>query len=154
MKMPPSIRAAAAEDVEHIARLEAVCFPDPWSEASISRVLETPSSAIWVAERKPQGILGYAITSSVSDDGEIERIGVAPTCRRVGVGRSLLRHALDQLFQAGVRVVWLEVRRSNENAVRLYEREGFEPVRVRKGYYPPGEDALIMRKLLVSEPAG
>jgi len=50
--------------------------------------------------------------------------------------------------------VWLEVRRSNESALRLYEREGFELVRVRKGYYPPREDALIMRKLLVPEPAG
>ncbi|HOF61105.1 MAG TPA: ribosomal protein S18-alanine N-acetyltransferase [Candidatus Latescibacteria bacterium] len=152
--MSPIIRAAAADDVEHIAHLETICFPDPWSRASISRILETPSSAICVAEKEPQGILGYAITTSVSGEGELERIGVAPACRRTGVGRSLLRYALGQLVQAGVKVVWLEVRRSNESALRLYEREGFELVRVRKGYYPPREDALIMRKLLVPEPAG
>ena len=151
--MSPIIRAATAGDVEHIVRVEKDCFPDPWSEASISRILGTPSGAIWVAEQKPQGILGYVITTSVSDEGEIERIGVAPACRRTGVGRSLLSYALDRLIQAGVKVVWLEVRRSNEPALRLYEREGFELVRVRKGYYRPGEDALIMRKLLVPEPA-
>ncbi len=97
-------------------------------------------------------IVGYVIYTRVLDEAEIINIIVAPALRGQGVGRALLRAALDALGPAGVSCCRLEVRESNAAAIGLYRAEGFCESGRREGYYPAEdgtrEDALLMSKEL------
>ncbi|WP_108652359.1 ribosomal protein S18-alanine N-acetyltransferase [Dongshaea marina] len=78
-------------------------------------------------------------------------ICIAPAFRRRGLGRQLLEHLIGQLKQKKADLLWLEVRRSNQAALNLYQELGFESQGVRKDYYPAEsgrEDALVMRLTL------
>ena len=80
------------------------------------------------------------------DDAELIRIAVAPKYRRLGYGRKLMDALIKEAADRGIGNIFLEVRRGNAAAIRLYESAGFEQTGVRKDYYhAPKEDALIMR---------
>ena len=80
------------------------------------------------------------------DDAELIRIAASPEHRREGIGRRLLGALIDEANKCGAGSIFLEVRRSNTAAIKLYEGAGFEQTGVRKDYYhAPKEDALIMR---------
>lgn len=80
------------------------------------------------------------------DDAELIRIAASPEHRREGIGRRLLDALIDEAKKCGAGSIFLEVRRSNAAAIKLYEGAGFEHTGVRKDYYhAPKEDALIMR---------
>ena len=65
--------------------------------------------------------------------------------RGFGIGSALLHHALAEARQLGARRATLEVRASNQQAKRLYERLGFYVAATRRNYYTkPVEDALIL----------
>ena len=104
-----------------------------------------------VAEAGDQ-VVGHISYSRVLDEAEIINIIVAPALRGEGVGRTLLRAALEALGPAGVHCCRLEVRESNAAAIGLYRAEGFYENGRREGYYPSGvgtrEDALLMSKEL------
>jgi len=90
-------------------------------------------------------LLGFAILRQVGDDGELLQIAVRGSARRRGVGDlligNILQHAIDKAYLS----VFLEVRTSNDAAIRLYEKHGFSTLRIRKDYYTdPIEDANIM----------
>ena len=52
----------------------------------------------------------------------------------------------------GVDVFFLEVRQSNENAKKLYEKMGYKPIGTRKRFYEkPVEDAIVMSKMTVTK---
>jgi ribosomal-protein-alanine N-acetyltransferase len=81
----------------------------------------------------------------VADELHIGNIAVAPAVRRRGIGRRILEHCLDDARARGIEIATLEVRVSNDPAIALYEKLGFRPVAMRRGYYSDtGEDALVM----------
>ena len=134
--------------VDHLSQvtaLEKVCFPaDSWSEALFRDALDCPDTALLVAEKENGAVLGYAVLSTVLDEGNLDNIAVAPQCRRQGVADALLS-ALVGTGQTSLSVLLLEVRASNLPAIALYEKHGFAPVGRRKNYYEsPKEDALLM----------
>ena len=134
-----------AAHLPEVAALEKVCFPaDPWSEALFRAALECPDTALLVAEKEDGAVLGYAVLSAVLDEGNLDNIAVAPSCRRRGVADALLS-ALVGFGRERLSVMMLEVRASNLPAATLYEKHGFVPVGRRKNYYEsPREDALLM----------
>ena len=67
-----------------------------------------------------------------------------PESRRLGIGTVLLAEAIAEAKSTGAGVVTLEVRRSNLPARQLYRKFDFEERRLRRHYYGPGEDAIIM----------
>ena len=133
------------EHLPQIAALEKLCFPaDPWSEALFRSALENPAVAILLAQGEDRAILGYAVLSTVLDEGNLDNIAVAPHCRRQGVADALLS-ALTGFGRGHLSVLMLEVRASNAPAIALYEKHGFAAVGRRKNYYDnPREDALLM----------
>lgn len=142
--------------VPQIAALEAETFSAPWDEASIRGELENPLALWLVAEGASQdgaedaGVLGYVGSQSCFEDADILNVCVAPAARRRGIAEALMRELEARLIPKGVEQITLEVRASNEAAIRLYEKLGYAQVGVRKGYYEkPREDALIMQKKLV-----
>jgi [ribosomal protein S18]-alanine N-acetyltransferase len=142
------IRAARPADAGRIAELERVCFPDPWTPAGITEVLEAGHCLGSVAE--PAGtVVAYALARWVADTGEILNLAVAPEYRRLGVARAILESILSRLAEQGVREVYLEVRASNIPAQSLYQLRGFRLAGMRTAYYRhPVEDALVLRLAL------
>lgn len=76
---------------------------------------------------------------------QINNIAVLPSYRNLGIGTTLLRHVLREATTRGIQRAILEVRRSNQIALHLYERLGFHLQETRRGYYRnPQEDALVL----------
>ena len=136
--------------IPRIADLEAANFSLPWDEAAIRGELENPLS-LWLAATQPDGtLLGYVGSQSCFEDTDILNVCVAPEARRRGVARALMTELERRLIPKGVQRITLEVRSSNEPAIRLYEKLGYLRVGLRKNYYEkPREDALILQKNLV-----
>ena len=90
-------------------------------------------------------LLGYVGVYCAADEGEITNVAVAQPARRCGVGRALIEALIRMLADRSVFRIVLEVRTSNEPAIRLYEQEGFVVVGKRKNFYEkPAEDAYVM----------
>lgn len=140
------IRKMKPEDVSSIARLEQICFSDPWSENSIKTELHNPLS-YWLVADDNGSIAGYVGSQSVLDSADMMNIAVAPEYRRQGIGRMLINSLISYLQEQNVIALLLEVRVSNTDAISLYQKLGFEQVGRRPRYYHnPREDALIFRK--------
>ncbi len=144
--------------VPEIAALEAANFSAPWDEDSIREELANPL-ALWLiaegeageAEEKP--VLGYVGSQTCFEDADILNVCVAPAARRRGLAEALMLELERRLRPKGVEKITLEVRASNEPALRLYEKLGYARVGLRKNSSEtPREDALILQKSLISEP--
>ena len=128
-----------------VAALEKACFPaDPWSEGLFRDALDNPNTAILLAEGEDGAVLGYAVLSTVLDEGNLDNIAVARPARRNGVADALLS-ALTGFGREHLACLMLEVRASNAPAIALYEKHGFAAAGRRKNYYDaPCEDAILM----------
>ena len=144
------IRLATRDDLPGLVALEQGAFSDPWPAVSIQEALADERYIALVAQ-SARVICGSIIASVARDEGEIGRLAVAAAWRRQGLGSSLLQSALDECSRRGVVRIFLEVRAPNKSACRLYEKSGFRRVGVRHRYYPNGEDAVIMEKVLTPE---
>jgi ribosomal-protein-alanine N-acetyltransferase len=89
-------------------------------------------------------ILGFAGLWLMVEEAHIVTLAVREGQRRRGLGELLLIVAIEVAVAHGQQVMTLEVRRSNEAAVSLYEKYGFARAGVRSRYYDNREDALIM----------
>ena len=138
----------AEEDIGQVAELERRAFSQPWSEEGIRHYLTSGLTLFVVAKNGPQ-VAGYAAVMCILDEGNLVSIVVEESCRQMGIAGELLDILYEELKKEQVTSLHLEVRKSNEPAIRLYERDGFELVGERKGFYDrPKEDALLYRKLL------
>ncbi len=136
---------ATEEHLPQLTALEQICFPaDPWSESVYRAALDNPAVAILLAQGEDGALLGYAVLSTVLDEGNLDNIAVAPEARRQGVADALLS-ALTAFGREHLACLMLEVRSSNAPAIALYEKHGFTAVGRRKNYYDaPREDAILM----------
>lgn len=133
--------------IHAIATIEQACFSDPWSTGVIEDCLTQPHY-IWETYSKDDQLVAYACASVSFEEGEILRIAVLPAYRRQGIGERVLARILARLQSQGVEKIFLEVRASNVAAQGLYGKMGFAVIGKRKGYYPGGEDAVIMSRTL------
>lgn len=152
------IRRATRADLAAMLRIEQASFSDPWTVESLATALSLERMHVLVAESEAESgtaesgdgaarLLGYVVALVVGPDAEIADLAVAPESRRQGVGRALLKKALHELADGGVRALYLEVRESNRAARTLYDAHGFGCVGRRRAYYrQPVEDALVLRR--------
>jgi ribosomal-protein-alanine N-acetyltransferase len=91
---------------------------------------------------------GFVLARVAADEGEILTIAVAPSARRAGWGRALLRAAEQKAAAEGARKMFLEVAPGNVAARALYAAAGYGAVGRRKGYYKDGSDALLLGRAL------
>lgn len=139
------IRPLESGDLPAVLEIERRGYSHPWSEA-VFRDCFRADYRLW-ALLHGGDLKGYAVISCVVDEAHLMNICVHPDMRGCGAGRYLLRRAIAEAVRAGMSRMLLEVRESNETAARLYEREGFEEIGRRPGYYPAGplrEDARVM----------
>ena len=140
------IRDATARDLPRIIEIERLAFPAPWTLASFERELTLPFSRIMLAilENGKGATAGFLCRWLIADECHILNIAVHPQSRRLGIGSVLMTESINEAKSTGTNVVTLEVRRSNLAARQLYRKFEFEERRLRRHYYGPGEDAIIM----------
>lgn len=139
------IRNATGRDLPRILEIERLAFPAPWTLASFQRELTLPFSRIVVAlPADSQQVAGFLCRWLIADECHILNVAVHPESRRLGIGAVLISEAITEARSTGAGVVTLEVRRSNLPARQLYRKFEFEERRLRRHYYGPGEDAIIM----------
>lgn len=139
------IRKAEEKDIKEIAKLETVCFRDPWSEESVRYdAVENKLSFYIVAEIGGQ-VAGYIGVWKILNEGHITNVAVAPEHRRKHVASAMMEILLEVLEKENIDSCTLEVRASNSAAIKLYEKYGFKIEGIRPGYYEDnGENAFIM----------
>jgi ribosomal-protein-alanine N-acetyltransferase len=131
-------------DVPQVVAIENATSATPWTRAMFMSELGRPGTLDLVADQAGD-VLAYLMVSRYADVWHILNLCVRAPQRGQGLGGRML----DELFvRAGGRAhlgFTLEVRVSNEPAIRLYRRKGFLEHGVRSGYYSDnGEDAIIM----------
>jgi ribosomal-protein-alanine N-acetyltransferase len=150
------LRVATPDDIGGIMAIETPTFgTDAWSAEMMSSELGSEHThylvAVEAGDDETPLTIGYGgvLAPRGSGDGDIQTIAVAPSARRRGLGRELMRALISAAAERGANRVFLEVRADNPNAQALYLSLGFEQIAVRPKYYQPdGVDALIMRLAL------
>lgn len=98
--------------------------------------------------------LGVLLVWAVADELHVVNVATHPDFRRRGVARALLSGALARASRERVRLVLLEVRRSNLAAISLYRSLGFTTHLVRRGYYADNSEDAIEMKLCIDPGTG
>ena len=132
-----------------LAQLEKICFGScAWTEQGLADELTNDTAHFLVAENE-EGVAGYIGIFVVCESCYVSDIAVYPQFRRQGVASALIKKASADAAVLGAQSISLEVRPSNEAAVKLYRSLGFDDIGLRKRFYrDPEEDALIMTKVL------
>jgi ribosomal-protein-alanine N-acetyltransferase len=143
------IRKACNDDLGAVLSIQSKApQASQWTRPDYANLADDPSGLILVAEldtMTPPPIVGFAAFRRVIDEAELRNLAVDPAHRRQGVGRELLGEGRKRLLQQGVRQIYLEVRASNEPALRLYYSVGFSLHSRRRDYYNnPREDGLVL----------
>jgi len=147
------LRDMRREDLPAVLDIERRSFAQPWSRAFFEKELATPFARLVVvvegAVPRPQ-VIGYTCRWRVTDEVHLLNVAVHPERRGLGHGRALVAGVVGEAEAARARVVYLEVRAGNVIARRLYRQLGFKDLGVRRGYYGPGQDAIVMELRLGS----
>jgi ribosomal-protein-alanine N-acetyltransferase len=136
-----------ALDLDDILSIEYRVYSHPWSRTNFTDSIGSGHSC-WVC-RVGGELIGYFVLMLAVDEAHLLNIGVAEKRHGYGFGARLLRHAMDSARWSGAGTLLLEVRPSNERALRLYRHFGFRQIGVRRGYYPAPEgreDALVLTR--------
>ncbi len=144
-----TIRRLQLKDLTEIERIERGSYATPWSRSMFAGELSKASSVCIGALDDDDGdedaLVGFLIVSRYVDAWHVMNIAVDPARRRAGVAIAMLERLFELTMGDGRRGYTLEVRVSNQAAINLYQRLGFQPRGIRRGYYTDNrEDALIM----------
>jgi ribosomal-protein-alanine N-acetyltransferase len=133
------------EDLEEVLAIERASFSMPWSRGAFLYEIQQNRVARCRVVRDGGTIVGYLCVWEIGDEIHVTNVAVHPSRRRQGIARGLLAGLLAEAQARDVRLVVLEVRPSNREAIGLYESFGFRVTGRRRGYYyDTGEDALVM----------
>ena len=140
------IREMLPEDLAEVCRIERDNFSMPWSEKSFMESMQR-ADTVFLTALFEQEIVGYVGCYCIDGVGEITNVAVKSSFRRRGVGGKLLEALYEKGALLNTGQFFLEVRESNEGAIRLYSEQGFVKEGIRKNFYEkPLENAVIMWK--------
>ena len=139
-------RISEPADLDAVAALESATFTNPWTREMLERELrQTDVARVYVVRLPGYPVAAFCACWLVYDELHINTIAVDARLRRQGIATALMRYLVAEAASLGASRTYLEVRRSNLPAQRLYERLGFTVAAVRRNYYTqPEEDALVL----------
>ena len=135
-------------DIYYVHGIESLTNETPWSENNFYDALRFSKADVVIVDGK---VNGYAIYQYVMDEIHLLNISVAPKFIGKSIGYQLLKRVVNQSKYTFKKRIFLEVRESNQRAIKFYRRNGFEEAGLRKNYYKLNfgrEDGLIMQKNL------
>ena len=160
MGLEITIQPISVDEIESILILDRLCFGGLWSIDSYRRELTNDNShfiGVSVAkslEPELNGLIGFGCFWAILDEAHITLLGIHPQYQRQGLGKLLLIALLDKARTIEMARSTLEVRASNQGAIDLYEKYGFQTVGRRKKYYQDNdEDGVIMWRGGLQHPA-
>lgn len=156
VEMPSKFYLArlSVEDVPSLQPLEDQAKLTFWGQENYQRFLgEYPEyfgcKAVQVSDPGRGSIIGFFLARSIYENLEILKIAVFPNCQRQGIGTQLMETAYAEGLRRGCNRCFLEVRKSNQNAIQFYYGHSFRIAGSRVNYYTdPIEDAWVMVKIL------
>ncbi len=132
-------------DLEEVLEIERKSFADPWSRRLFVETLAFPHSVNFVMRGQTGTLLGYINFYLIGEEAHMLNLAVHPGWRKKGLATQLLGRVIELLTQRNAAHFYLEVRESNDDAIKLYKKFGFEMIGRRKRYYvKTNEDALVM----------
>ena len=138
--------AASSEIVEKLTRIHNENFEEKKNETYFLEILNNDLySVFYLSEKETSKISGYAVFYDTFDSIDLFEIAVLKEKQGKGYGNMLLNYTAD-IFCKNGRKIFLEVNENNEKAIKLYEKNGFEEISVRKNYYGNNQNAVIMMK--------
>ena len=153
MTEPLEIRRLTYADLPQVIAIERRAFTTPWSLAMFVLELSKPSG-ICLAALRDGSVVGYLVCSRYDTVWHVMNVAADDRLRRSGIATSLIERLFAIADRPGEQYT-LEVRTSNEPAIRLYERFGFRAAGRRRGYYHDNrEDAVIMWRTAEQDAAG
>jgi ribosomal-protein-alanine N-acetyltransferase len=144
-----SLRTYEPRDFETLFEIDQLCFAPgiAYSREDLRYYFRFPGADCVVAEVNRK-IAGFSMSSHQHGKGYIITIDVLRESRRAGIGRALLAELERRLLAQGVRTVGLDTATDNETAIAFWLKHGYRRRGLKKGYYPGGRDAFVMRKTL------
>ena len=131
------------EHISQLAEIEKICFHSPWTEEGLREELTNPMAHFYVAVADK--VIGYMGVIEICGEANVTNVAVLPEYRGNGIGKALVKNAIDGAKSRECEFITLEVRESNLPAINLYKSFGFQQVGVRKNFYSdPTENALLM----------
>ena len=159
MKDPASsvrVRPVEAAHIADLIRIGEETNLSRWSAQSYIDEIKNPHSLMLRLVGEDNSTIGFVVGRLVIGgmieavmDAEIYNIAVTASQQRKGFGHVLFDAFLQECLKREAENIWLEVRESNEKAIKFYETNGFERVQIRPSFYEnPREHALLMRLIL------
>jgi len=142
-------RPMSGMDLEHVMEIEEGVYEFPWSIGIFQDCLNV-GYCCWVLEQDDK-VVGYGIMSVLAGEAHILNLCIRSELQNNGLGKEMIDYLVDLAKVHNADVMFLEVRPSNGQAIKIYEKSGFDEVGNRKDYYPAKfgrEDALILAKQL------
>lgn len=144
LRPAPSFEPMTEADLRLVLEIEESIYAFPWTPGNFHDSLRAGYSC-WVY-RDGDELIGYAVLMLAAGEAHLLNLSVAAHAQSRGHGRTLLSNVAGVARKYGAKVLFLEVRPSNEVGQRLYAGYGFKQVGVRRSYYPARqgrEDALV-----------
>lgn len=142
------IRNMTSADIPAVVDIERKCFTIPWSLKSFEESIQRGDTIFLVCEESfgvEDRILGYMGMYLSFEEASITNVAVLPEFQNKGYGSMLVETAKAEVKKMCVKKMFLEVRISNQPAISLYKKKGFQEIGIRKRFYEqPTEDACIM----------
>jgi [ribosomal protein S18]-alanine N-acetyltransferase len=157
--LPMRYRYYRPDDFTALYAIEELCFEPPlrFGRRSMRQLVDSPANTTWIA-LEGNVMAGFGIVEPVETPRElrayIPTLEVAPTMRRRGVGRDLLRRLERSAARINAGSIWLHVDTANAAAIRLYELQGYLLAGRAPGFYSKDHDAFLYGKPLQAGHAG
>lgn len=127
---------ATVNDIDTLVRLDKLSNLTPWNKAKYLDSFNNSLHQIFVLQDDKQNIIGCIVVAIILDEMEILQLWVANKYKTKGFGEYLLTKAIEEIkHKTTIKQVLLEVLESNEVAIKLYTKVGFNLIYTRKNYY-------------------
>ena len=152
------LRKFTVNDLRSVVHVNSACLPENYTDFFFIELHQRFPDTFIVAEENDE-VVGYIMCrmeyglsnfgfKGLAKKGHIVSVAVMPDFRRKGIGKALVNEAMGGMRGYGAKQAFLEVRVTNDPAVDLYKKLGFEVARTISSYYADGEDAFVMSKKL------
>ena len=143
------IHCLKIDDLDAIVKIENNCHLSPWSRKNF--IDSHDAKNLFKVLKIEDDIIGYYISLFAMDESQLLNITVKSESQQKGFGQLMLKNLFSDCRKAKITNIFLEVRKSNLSAIKLYEKNGFNEIGIRNNYYRnkgAKEDAILMGLVL------